>query len=166
MPYVGGDVAIYFGEEAQRITRTAVRDMVEAAGVTLKAVAEAKTPTNTGRLKAAWVRDMTADIGGGYRTEVHNDVDYAVYVENGTGLFGPKHAKYLITPKKPGGTLRFEWHGRLVFFSHVWHPGSKGHYMIASALNTVDSAVRTGVLFRTPLELWIRKMEAQADRQV
>lgn len=67
--------------------------------------------------------------GDEYHAETGSDKDYAPYVEEGTGLYGPKHAKYLIMSHDPHGALVFPWHGQIVRFSHVWHPGSPGQHM-------------------------------------
>jgi hypothetical protein len=68
-----------------------------------------------------------------YESGAYATLDYAKFVEDGTGLFGPKHAKYLIEPKIPGGTL--SWvdpkTGVRVFAKKVWHPGSPGNHMFA-----------------------------------
>jgi hypothetical protein len=69
---------------------------------------------------------------------------YWVWVSRGTGLYGPKHRKYPIKPRKPGGVLAFPSvytpktrprgpsyggpgtsSGPTVFAMHVEHPGTK-----------------------------------------
>jgi len=66
---------------------------------------------------------------GVYEAKVGSDKSYVLYVEYGTGLYGPKHAKYLIEPTSPGGLLRFPMHGKMVSARYVWHPGSPGQHM-------------------------------------
>ena len=60
-------------------------------------------------------------------------MEYAPYVEDGTGLWGPKHAKYEIKPKRPGGWLRWidPMTGDPVFARRVMHPGWPGNHMFA-----------------------------------
>ena len=66
-----------------------------------------------------------------YESGAESELEYAPYVEHGTGLWGPKHAKYLIVPKRPDGWLR--WidpdTGNPVFAKRVMHPGSPGNHM-------------------------------------
>jgi hypothetical protein len=162
MPYVGGDVSSFFGAEAQAATSDAARKMTDKAGQTLEQLASGFTPTKTGKLKAGWHRDPTTPKDNGWTTSVSNDVDYAAYVENGTGLYGPKHAKYLIKPKNPGGTLRFEIGGRIVFAKFVMHPGSPGKYMMLRSLNMLD--VGAEALFAATLEEWTHEIEAAAEK--
>ena len=48
---------------------------------------------------------------------------YGKFVHEPTGLFGPKHAKYPITPKHKKA-LRWAENGEFVYFKRVMHPGS------------------------------------------
>ena len=48
---------------------------------------------------------------------------YGKYVHEPTGLFGPGHAKYPITPKHKKA-LRWTKNGEFVYFKRVMHPGS------------------------------------------
>lgn len=83
------------------------------------------------------VEGVSSFLAGGVL--VHNcDVEY------GTGLWGPKHAKYTIYPSKPGGFLSWVTQtgftrkngeyvppGTRVFAKKVEHPGSPGQHMFA-----------------------------------
>ena len=78
-------------------------------------------------------RDLTVMVGPA--------TDYALYVHEGTGLYGPKHARYTIVPRggSAGGrrnaqgrfvaksagkkVLRFAGRGQIVFARAVSHPG-------------------------------------------
>lgn len=65
-----------------------------------------------------------------YEKKVGSDKIYAPYVEEGTGLYGPKHAKYLIVPLTPGGWLAWPgFDGEMHLARMVWHPGSPGQHM-------------------------------------
>lgn len=68
-----------------------------------------------------------------YESGAQTNVDYAPYVEEGTGLWGPHHQKYKIEPKTPGGMLAWTDHktGKRVFAKFVMHPGSPGQHMFA-----------------------------------
>lgn len=76
---------------------------------------------------------VTFDVMRGvlaYESGAMTNVDYAPYVEHGTGLWGPARAKYEIRPKNPLGWLRFhDKFGNEVFAKRVLHPGSPGAHM-------------------------------------
>lgn len=167
MPYVGQSITDFFSEIPQQITRDTARKMCDRGGDIMEHIAVINTPVETGRLRNAWKRRAAEEVAGaegsGWSTDVYNDTDYAEYVENGTGLWGPKHAKYLIKPKKPGGSLR--WVGKdgtVHFAKFVWHPGSPGNYMLAIALNVTDTSPQS--VWDDLSEEWKALIEGQAHR--
>jgi hypothetical protein len=164
-PYVGQSVTDLFGPVAQAATAKAALKMTETAGRSMETLAKANTPIKTGKLRAAWHR-TPAHPGGSepdaYSTELSNDLDYAAYVEEGTGLYGPKHAKYEIRPKNPGGSLRWVGSDGKVHFAKVVHsPGSPGNYMLAIAMNVTEAAL--GSLVADDLEKWVHDVEQTAS---
>lgn len=163
MPYVGQKVSDLFGPAAQAATKAAARAMCDTAGDHLEKRARELTPVDTGRLREGWKRTPAVSAGEGWATEVSNDVDYAAYVENGTGLYGPKHSKYLIKPKKPGGVLRWVGKdGKVHFAKFVMHPGSEGKFMLATAMNETE-AEAAGPLFAGDLAAWVEAVERTAS---
>jgi very-short-patch-repair endonuclease len=82
------------------------------------------------------------------------------HVEWGTGLWGPKHAKYLIVPKKPGGWL--SWinprTGQRVFARKVMHPGSPGAHMFAIGAHLTEAEFEERIAAPV-LALWAREQE-------
>lgn len=68
-----------------------------------------------------------------YETGSETEVDYAPYVEEGTGLWGPSGAKYEIKPRTPTGVLSWidRETGKRIFAKRVMHPGSPGQHMFA-----------------------------------
>lgn len=76
-----------------------------------------------------------------YETGAYTEVDYGPYVESGTGLWGPKHAKYKIEPKTPGGMLHWvDRHtGKDVYAKWVMHPGSPGQHMFMIGVLATES---------------------------
>jgi hypothetical protein len=70
---------------------------------------------------------------------VENNAKYAWAQDSGSGLHGPKAAKYPIRPKNPGGLLRFFWRrkGRWVALRGVMHPGVPAtHFLEVATLTT------------------------------
>jgi len=160
--YSGGSLVPWFQEE---FTTETARAMAEKGGKELKRRVEAKTPVDTGHLKESWelkAVSRNADYLGltAFSSGVETHVDYAPYVEHGTGLWGPTHAKYPIRPKDPGGVLHWlDFFGRDVFRKSVMHPGSKGVHMVAEAV--AELAHNTDILLQPELQRWAHHTENQ-----
>jgi hypothetical protein len=122
------------------VTSRSGRKITRRVGEALEKEIVALTPVDTGQLKESWhrgpVRVALSETGHVvWEISVSTEKDYAPYVEHGTGIYGPKHAKYPIRPKKPGGWLH--WIGKDgedVFAKLVMHQGSPGQHMVAKAV--------------------------------
>jgi hypothetical protein len=115
---------------------------------------EINTPVETSRLRRSYKItpihygpvEGLAYAAYAWQGACFTEVEYAPYVEYGTGLWGPRHAKYEIKPKHPGGVLAFQPNlrhngsvvldiahnvqkGGTVFVRVVLHPGSPGASM-------------------------------------
>lgn len=170
MAYVGGTLTKLFDEPARALTADAHVRMVEAGGHRLFVIAKENTPVHTGVLRAAWERGpVKVEMRDGDKAmsqEVRNDTSYAQDVEEGTGLYGPKKAPYVILPKKPGGVLHWIGKdGKSVFARRVLHPGSPGQHMLAIAANVTDAELHSGALTDAVLAEWADRVEGAADRQ-
>lgn len=108
-------------------------------------------------------------------TGVYTEVEYAPYVEEGTGLWGPEHRKYRITPKKPGGWLSWiarDYYvrkdgsvtkpGDRVFAKEVLHPGSPGQHMLAIGQHMTEAEFEQ--IADPALNRWARDVEAEMRR--
>lgn len=142
MGYVGGRLAPWFDTSP---TKKFLNRAAEAGGDRMAEVAALNTPVRTSHLRESWrtkaVVVMTMPAGEvAYVSGAETFVEYAPYVEWGTGLWGPKHAKYPIRPKNPDGWLRWiDPHtGLPVFAKLVMHPGSPGNHMMAIAANVAE----------------------------
>jgi hypothetical protein len=163
MAYVGGKLKPWFDNAPnERAMRNFVRISIREG----REIAEKKTPVDTGDLASAWkvgehVSRRITLVGVGWEGTWYNDVEYAVYVEHGTGLFGPEHRKYLIVPKTPGGTLHWvdKLTGEDVFAKFVMHPGSEGAHMLAKSAAVVEATFTR--LARPALKNWVREVERQ-----
>lgn len=147
---------------------------------------ETNTPVETYHLrrsykKTAVVYRRVPDFGFqmfAWEGTVYTEVEYAPYVELGTGLWGPKHAKYEIKPKKPGGVLAFQPYvhgpggavilnvhgapsklGRTVMVRFVLHPGSPGNRMFQIGVQMTEMEVDEWSAY--PLQLWHREVESR-----
>lgn len=172
MGYRGGEIASLFKEEplqraGKRIAKEVLKEF-QTLTVRNTPIGGVYAPgMGGGNLRSSWHTEgpvySTSFLGREWRGAVSTEVDYAPYVEYGTGLYGPKHAKYLIKPKTPGGTL--SWIDPVTrkrrFAKYVWHPGSPGAHMLLNA------AVKTEVMFEAIaepiLQEWAREAERLAD---
>lgn len=142
MSYEGGRLAPWFSPGPNdRFCRRAAH----AGGQRFTTVVKEKTPVDTAHLRDSMKQKPVirlVDSRGRvlYESGPYTEVEYAPYVENGTGLWGPKHAKYLIEPKKPDGWLHWvNAMGEDVFAKRVWHPGSPGAHMFAIGAGIVEA---------------------------
>jgi hypothetical protein len=181
MPYVGAKLAPWFdrGPTVKALVRIA-----EAGGERMTELTRMNTPVDKGTLRASWTtKPVTVRVGHSvgvvishpaeaeafvglaqgarYESGVQTEVEYAPYVEHGTGLWGPKHAKYPIRPKHPGGWLHWidPMTGQHVFAKEVMHPGSPGNHMLSFAAAITESEI--GLIAAPALERWASETERQ-----
>lgn len=146
--------------------RRFLRRAAGRGGERMTELTEMNTPIDSGHLRQSWkvkpVILLVDAVGNPVaQSGVETFVEYAPYVEWGTGLFGPKHAKYPIVPKNPDGWLKWTdpKTGLPVFAKKVMHPGSPGQHMVAIAV-----AVSEHELERT-LQSLLLKWAAEVELQ-
>lgn len=89
-------------------------------------------PVRTGRLRASGKIVYSSTFGFRPKATIVFDVDYAEMVHNGT-------RPHRISPKRPGGVLRFRMGGRVVYAKYVNHPGTKARPFLDRALREIAS---------------------------
>lgn len=101
------------------------------------------TPVRSGNLRTSWYKSPPLGAHhrpGYYEASVVTEVEYAPYVEEGTGLYGPRHRSYEIVPKT-GSALR--WRdprtGKWVWARRVTHVGSRGAHMARLGTEMVEA---------------------------
>lgn len=157
MGYKGGRLTPWFNDGP---AKAVAHQMAEKGAKALHRKVVKHTPKDTGHLSTSWKRKpvivgLTVTGHTMYASGVETFVDYAPYVEHGTGLWGPKHAKYPIRPKLPGGVLHFfTKEGAEVFTKLVMHPGSPGAHMVA--ISVAELEVELPALLQSDLEMWAR----------
>lgn len=106
--------------KAAQQAETSVFEIVMEIARSIEAEMKRLVPVKSGRL-----RDSIRIKSYPGRIEIGPDgVDYAVYIEYGTGSRGEfPTGPYEIRPKKPGGTLIFKVDGKTVGAKMVIHPG-------------------------------------------
>jgi hypothetical protein len=142
-------------DELEKKTLKAGRRLAYDGRDAFKANVAKNTPVKTRHLRESYkttpVQYVLAHHGiesvWCWEAEVFTEVEYAPFVERGTGLWGPKHKKYEIRPKDPNGALAFSGYakhpdgsvvldvnhgvvmGKPVVVKYVMHPGSPGAAM-------------------------------------
>lgn len=135
--------------------KLALGDGLDNAAVFVEGRAKSYAPVKTGRLQ----HDIHVQgIGRGNTRLIisgSSGVRYASAVHEGSGLYGPNHAKYPIRPKNkkllmfpaPGTALRASGKPtnaarragvNFVFTRLVMHPGQKGVHYIKRAMDDLD----------------------------
>ena len=102
-----------------------------------------------GTLKKSWrVGEVVVTQGGARMTmEVYSIDPLAELVEFPT-------QPHLIVPKNADGVLAFPMNGRIVFAKIVRHPGTRGAFMLTTALREADAELER--IAREELDLWAR----------
>jgi hypothetical protein len=160
MPYVGGEIASLFNESVLEDAgdEVASRVLQEFQDLTVR-----NTPIKYGNLRSSWHTIGPSRTLWGWTGDVQTEVSYAPHVEFGTGLWGPKHSKYLIKPKKAGGAL--SWFdpltGKRVFASSVMHPGSPGAHMVLNASVKTEALIEE--ISAPIMRRWAQRAERLAD---
>ena len=167
MGYHGAKLANVFKDEPAKV---ATHQIAEDVSDFMLAAVVALTPEDTGHLKGSWKKKpLTPTIdwlrrGVAWETGVETSVEYAPYVEYGTGLYGPRRMKYEIRPKKPGGWLHWtDKAGEDHFARVVWHPGSKGQHMVARTLTLTENGL--GFIGEDGTLLWRQLQTAVWDKE-
>lgn len=174
MAYVGGKLGSFFRDDNAVTKATAMR-MAHKGGDRMTELTVENTPVGGrefpgeggGNLRSSWrqipVTKARNLLGEGYESGVETDVEYAPYIEHGWGLWGPRHSKYEIRPKTPGGFLRFRSRetGEWVYARRVMHPGAPGQHMVAIAAEMVEAEFEH--LMSPLVRDWTRAIEASAD---
>jgi Bacteriophage HK97-gp10, putative tail-component len=136
--------------------------MANSGGDALHSRIAENTPVHTGNLRTSWYRVEAVGLGDRYESWVRTEVDYAPYVNYGTGLWGPEHRKYEIKPIPPNQTLSWfdPGSGGRVYARSVWHSGSPPAHMVESGAAKVEAEI--GMILDPDLQLFKAEMEALA----
>lgn len=129
-------VDLFAGEMRKMLTGPVgpVLRFVRSTARQVRTRAVLKCPVDTGRLRAAHREEVGVRAGQVYGFVI-NDVEYAAAVHDGTG-------PHQIRPRRPGGVLRFEKGGEVVFTSYVNHPGTRAQPWLREAME--EAAVPAG----------------------
>lgn len=120
VPRIISDVTTEAYREARRIIDS---ENIKRTGLYSKSVR--MEVTGTGETMVGIVGDAAKDARSGF--------PYPVVIEEGSGLYGPKHAKYPITPTTKKALAFFAKSGEHVIVQKVMHPGVKPRHVFRRA---------------------------------
>jgi len=168
----------------KRASSRAGRMIADDTGKAFRENVKKNTPIETGRLRNSYKVTKATYKSGEWSGRVYTNVPYAIPMEYGSGLWGPKKKKFKIEPKKPGGYLAFQPYvrtnangkpeivldqsgnpvkqGGKVYTKLVLHPGSPGHAMfrIGAALTEFELPKTAA----PSLRVWKRLAEADMKK--
>ena len=165
MAYIGDRLQPLFRPEPLRV---ALHNIAEAGVDEMQNRVKENTPVDLGTLRASWIKTPAFPSRWfgmpAWQARLLTDVEYAPYVEHGTGLFGPEHKTYEIRPKhKRALSWIDEESGKRVVAAKVNHPGSPGQHMLAIGVAMAEHQLPA--VAQAPLEEWKREQEDGALRQ-
>jgi Bacteriophage HK97-gp10, putative tail-component len=153
MPYTGDKIGDFI-RAAKVPTSRAAHEMAEEGGEAMRGFIRDNTPVDTGDLRSSWrqkpvIRLIDARGRVVYETGVWTDVEYAEWVERGTGLYGPYHQR--IYPSKPGGVLTWIGpDGKRRFAKSI--KGMRGAHMVATGVAKTEAEFDS--IVRPVLDRW------------
>jgi hypothetical protein len=130
----GFDV-VYLRQQQDAVLRQiqkATDKAVEAIGHRAEYAAKISTPSKTYQMRGGW-KHRSWRTGGIANGELYNMVPHAIYQEEGTGIWGPRRAKYPIVPRRKR-CLSWTSGGQRFFARRVMHPGVKPRFIGYAAI--------------------------------
>lgn len=103
-------------QRAPAVTKSAVRQAVEQSLFVLQATAKQRAPIKQGRLRQSILASPVRENGNVIEGSVGTNVAYAGFMEEGTGIYGPKKRPIRPTTKK---ALAFKVNGKLIIRKEV-----------------------------------------------
>lgn len=113
------------------------RNLTNNLSTDVKKTMQKNTPKDKGTAKSNWTINQTSDT----IHEVVNNTRYLPWVNDGTGLYGPRHRR--ITPRH-ARVLHFTWKGKEWFLKSV--RGQKGQKFVEKSMNETKNRINNIVV--------------------
>lgn len=113
------------------LATNALRRATVAGALIVETLAKQNAPVRTGNLRRSIHTEVLESTRALARVSVGTDVEYARTVEFGSGLYGPRHARYPIVPRTRRALF---WPGAAHPVRRVMHPGVQPHPFLIPAL--------------------------------
>ena len=111
-------------------------NLLDELSLNTKRILERNTPVDTGKATNAWEINRSEN-----QHEIVNTTRYLPWVNDGTGLYGPNHAR--IVPRR-ARFLHFYWLGREWFLKSV--RGQKGQKFVEKSMKEVANEMESVVV--------------------
>lgn len=111
---------------------SAISRTVDLTSLDLLGNLKRNSPVDHGRLQGSWVIFQT----GKYEKEIKSSANYAIFVNDGTGLYG--HLRHKIYPKN-GRYLSFVYDGRRI--AVPWTRGQKPKKFVEKSMNQTKNRI-------------------------
>ena len=131
--------------QAPEITKREVTTAVNRSLISYQASIKGNSPFLSGRLRSSVTINPAKANGNTIEGSVGPHTNYAIHVEQGTGIYGPNHAP--IRPKR-AKVLAFKSGGKMVFARSI--KGMRGRFFVKRAADSGQS--RTEGYFQKALE--------------
>lgn len=178
MSYTGMRLAPLFDG---RLIAPTCREMAEHGGERMTTLVRQNTPIGhqpfsenyiPGALRASIEQKILvvypSPRGLVYESGSETSLYYAVYVEDGTGIYHTPdpHTPWEVTPKRPGGWLRWidQKTGKVIFARKVIVPGAPGSHMFAIGVALTEHEFN--IFGQRMVQTWARRQERLGLEQV
>ncbi len=107
------------------------RNLINVSGKKLQQFLKKNSPKDSTKLSNSWKISNTTESS----TRVSSDLDYALYTNDGTGVFGARGQP--ITPRTPNGVMVFQKGGKTIFTRRV--QGQKGQKYVEKSIEELEN---------------------------
>lgn len=116
-------------DEPAGSTRLIIKRAVALSTMELKGNLQRNSPVDEGGMQGSWL--ISAAMPGDFESKIISTKFYTPFVNDGTGLYGPRHRK--IYPKTARFLGPFKWKGRMI--AVPWTRGIKPRRFVEKSIN-------------------------------
>lgn len=131
MPGFGVTIELSEGEPKKKL-QLVMRRAVELSTMELKGNTQRNSPFKDGKMQSSWL--ISAALEGFLQSKLVSSAMYTPFVNDGTGIYGPKGKK--IYPKTARLLGPFKWNGRMI--AVPWIRGQKGQHFVEKSITQTE----------------------------